>query len=193
MTLFDLLFAGSFLASVVVFVVAVYAAIRRRGSLLRKLLIGWGVYAAIYLGTLVMVSLASPQRVMTVGEVRCWDDWCIAVANVQRTQTGVGYSYVLTLRLSSDAKRVTQRENDLAVYLIDDKGHRFDPNAVTSEIPFNVQLGPGESVETTRVLEVPAGARSLGLVFTHVGVGPGKFVIGDDESLFHKRTIVRID
>ncbi|HLW98160.1 MAG TPA: hypothetical protein VKR82_05900 [Candidatus Acidoferrales bacterium] len=191
MTLFDLVFLASFLITVAVLAMVGIAALRRQWPLLRKLLIGWAVFATVYFGAMIAVSLASPQRVLSVGENRCWDDFCIAVMNVQRRPASHGNSVDLTLRLSSTAKRVMQRENGVGVYLIDNRGNRYEANPVTTEIPLNVQLGPGDSVETLRVFQVPLDAHGLALGFTHSG--PGYFIIGDDGSFFHKPTVIRIE
>lgn len=191
MTIFDLLFIASFLATVVVLALVLVAAIRGRWSMLRKLLIGWGVLAVVYFGALVAISLATPQRLMSVGENRCWDDWCIAVTKVQRATTTEGVLMTMTLRMSSSAKRVTQRENGLSVYLIDDRGRRYEPVPAVSAQPFDVPLGPGESAETERVFQVPTDSHGIGLAFAHAG--PGKIIIGDDGSFLHKPTTVRIE
>lgn len=188
---FDLLFLASFLGTVIVIILSAYAALRRRWAMLRKLLIGWGIFAVAYGAALVGVSLSSPQHVLSVGEDRCWDDWCIAVTNVKRAPTSGGNSYAVTLRLSSAAKRVSQRENGVTVHLVDDQGRRYDSDSITIEPPFNILLGPGESTETVRVFQLPADARGLELFFSHNG--PGKFIIGNDGSFFHKPTIIRIE
>jgi hypothetical protein len=191
MTIFDLILIASFLATVVVLVLVLIAAIRGRWSMLRNLLIGWGVFAAVYFGALVAISLATPQRLMSVGENRCWDDWCIAVTKVQRATITEGALLTVTLRMSSSAKRVTQRENGLSVYLIDDRGRRYEPVPAASAKPFDVPLGPGDSAEAERVFQVPADSHGIGLGFAHAG--PGRFIIGDDGSFLHKPTIVRIE
>jgi len=191
MTIFDLILIASFLATGAVLVSALVAAIRGRWSTFRKLLIGWGVFAAVYFGALVAISLATPQRLMSVGENRCWDDWCIAVTKVQRATTTEGALLTVTLRMSSTAKRVTQRENGLSVYLIDDRGRRYEPVPSDSAKPFGVPLGPGESAETERVFQVAADSHGIALAFKHAG--PGKIIIGDDESFLHKPAIVRIE
>jgi hypothetical protein len=53
-------------------------------------------------------------------------------------------------------------------------------------------IGPGESFETVREFDVPAGVHGLGLVVRH-GAFPGNIVIGDDGALFHKPAIVKLD
>jgi hypothetical protein len=52
-------------------------------------------------------------------------------------------------------------------------------------------IGPGESYDTIREFDVPAGVKIVGLVVRHSGSGPGALVIGDDDALFHKPAIVK--
>jgi hypothetical protein len=193
MTLFDLLFILAFLCAVTALAVAAYQAIqgraRRAGSILLRLVTS----VCVYLGIVALVSVSSPRWVLQRGDERCFDDWCFAVSNVSRTPSVAGTSYTVELRVFSRAKRVPQRANDVNVYVVDARGSRFDPAPAPAEAPFNVLLQPGGSVTTTRVFHLPADARDVGLVLEHGGSGPGRFIIGDDLSLLHKRTIVRLD
>jgi hypothetical protein len=192
MTLFDLLFLVLFLTAGVVLMVAVAAAVRgRRGAAmtwLRRL----GLGAGAYFGVVVIVSLASPQRVLGIGDDRCSDDWCIAVTDVRRTPVAAGISYEVTFRLSSRARRVAQRERGVRVYLRDDHGHRHDPNPAAAEVPFDVRLEPLQQVTATRVFTMPADTPAVGLVVAFGGdlPFPGCCIIGDEGSLLHKRTEV---
>jgi hypothetical protein len=131
--------------------------------------------------------------VLEVGDRRCFDDWCIAVENASRQEAQGGVTYLVTLRLSSSARRVTQRENNVVVYVADRLGRRYDPAPDPSAVAMNVQLGPQESVTATRSFRVPAEARELGMVIDHEGGFPiGWFILGD-ETWFHKPTIVRLN
>ena len=76
-------------------------------------------------------------------------------------------------------KRISQREKNLAVYLTDSTGRRFDPIASESDVPWSVLLKPGDSVDVTRIFKVPASAADLGLVIAHEGGFPITwFIIG---------------
>jgi len=193
MTPFDLLFLVAVLAAVVTLVVAAYQAIRGRAARAGTILLRLAVSAAFYLGIVALVSLLSPRRVLHVGDPRCFDDWCFAVEHVQHAPGPQGVVYQIDLRLFSEAKRISQRENGVAVYLTDSSGRRFDPDPAPTAPPWNVLLGPGESVTTTRVFHLPAAASDVGLILEHGGFNPGVVVIGDDSSLLHKRTVVRFD
>jgi hypothetical protein len=116
----------------------------------------------------------------------------IAVEHVSRKPADAAISYIVTLQISSSARRVSQRENGVVVYLTDQRGRRYDPDPDTSDVPLNVLLGPQESVAATRVFEVPADAREIGLVVTDEGGFPiGWFILGY-ETWFRKPTIVRL-
>jgi hypothetical protein len=197
MTVFDLFFIVVFFGSVGTFVSVVIASIRGRRTQAVARLRWLGIFVAAYFAIVVLVSLVSPQRVLNVGDDRCWDDWCIAVTNVHTTLGNQVASRSITFRLSSRAGRVAQRERGLVVYLVDSRGRRFDPVAPdAAAVPFDVMLQPRESVNTTRLFETSGDAYDLGLVVRHGAVGyqfPGCCIIGEDASLLHKRTIVHID
>lgn len=192
MSIFDLLFIAAFLATATTLLSAAFLAIRGRSTRALLLLRRYCICAGAYLGIVVLTSVFWPRSVLQVGDPRCFDDWCIAVENASRQPAGGRVSYAVTLRLSSRARRVYQRENDVVVYLADNRGRRYDPAPNKPDVPFNVQLGPHESVTATRVFEVPADAHEPGLVIAHEGGFPiGWFIIGY-ETWFHKPAIVRL-
>ena len=192
MSLFDLLFIVLFLAAVVTLLIAASFAIRGRGARAIALLRRLCICAGAYFGILAVTSIFLPRTVLHVGDPRCFDDWCIAVDNASRQLAGDHAAYTVTLRLFSTARRVSQREKDVAVYLVDDRGRRYDPAPSQSDVPFSVQLGPQESVKATRVFDVPADVHSPGVVIAHEGGFPiGWFIIGY-ETWFRKPAIVRL-
>ncbi|MFZ0818562.1 MAG: hypothetical protein WAM91_00715 [Candidatus Acidiferrales bacterium] len=133
---------------------------------------------------------------MNAGDPQCSDDWCISVEGAARVPGNSAISYDVSLRYFSRARRVSQRENHVVVYLTDDRGRRFDSIPQDSEAPFNVLLQPGESVTTRRIFRVPADARGVGAVVSReggaLGCFPGCFVITENE-WFHKPAVVRLD
>jgi hypothetical protein len=188
MTIFDLLFILLFLASFVTLLTAGVLLIRRRRATAQKILLVWIACFAIYMVIVSITALATPRRTMRLGEDRCSDDWCIAVERADHQ----GTTYTITFKLLSRTLRVSQREKSVYVYLTDAEGRRFDPASDPSAIPFDVLLGPGESVETTRSFIVPTDARDIGVVVAHEGsfCFPGCFIIGDEVNPLHKKTIV---
>jgi len=193
MTIFDLLFIAVFFATAISLSVAAYSALRGRRPRAIAILRWLGVYLGAYFGVLILVSLASPRRVVRVGENQCWDDWCIAVTDVRRQPASAVVSYVVTLRVSSRARRRAQRERGVQVYLTDDRGRRYEPALDNAAIPFDVLLQPQEAINTTRVFEAPIDSHDLVLVVSHGGGFPVCCIIGESESLFHKSTVVRLN
>jgi hypothetical protein len=191
MTVFDLLFLGAVFASLVALVAAAAAFIRRRRargiSILRTLV----VCVAGYLAVVVVAGYLSPQRVLKIGEPWCFDDWCLSVEGVSRTPAASAFDYKVTFRIFSRALRVAQRARGAWIYLIDDRGHQYASRPGPGDVPLDVLLEPSESVTTSRDFRVPQSARGLGLITGHGGP-ISKFIIGDEASLFHKRTFVRL-
>jgi hypothetical protein len=62
-------------------------------------------------------------------------------------------------------------------------------------VPFDVRLEPLQQIITTRAFAVLADAPAVGLVVSREGgiTFPRCGIIGDEGSLLHKRTIVRLD
>ena len=193
MSLFDLLFILLFLTTVFSLLTAGWFALRRRFDRTRRILFRLFVGAAAYMAIVVAVSLVLPRRVLTVGDPLCFDDWCVAVTGVKHAPEADYVAYHVDLRLSSRARRVSQREKNLAVYLTDDHGRRYDPVAVNSDIPFSVLLQPQDSVDVSRRFAVPAGARGVGVLIAHEGGFPiGWFIIGYD-TWFRKPPVMRVE
>ena len=193
MTIFDLLFIAVFFATILTLLFAAFAAVRGRGAqafhIVKTLVIG----LALYMSIVVLSSSLLPRRMVNVGEPVCYDDWCISADSVNK-QSGQGsISYTVMLRLSSRARRRSQRENGMVVYLTDERNERYDPIPEKAAVPFSVMLQPQESVIASRSFEVPAYAKIAGLVITHErsGIPISWFIIGY-EGWFRKPTIVRL-
>jgi hypothetical protein len=135
----------------------------------------------------------APQRVLHVGDPWCFDDLCLSVEHVSRTAAPAQVAYDVSLLIFSRARRVSQRANGAWVYAIDGRGNRYAPEPDTSSVSLDVLLQPGESIRTSRVFKVPAGAGELGLVTGHGPSWISNFIIGDEASLFHKRDFVRLN
>jgi hypothetical protein len=193
MTIFDLLFIVVFFAAVVMLLLAGLAALRGRRARAIAISRWLGSLVGIYLGIVILVSLASTRRELKVGDDQCWDDWCMTVTNVQRTPVENAIRYIVTIRISSRARRVAQRARGTHVYLVDDRGHRYDPVADPDAIPFDILLQPQEAISTTRVFEIPTDAQTPVFVATHGEGFPGWFIIGDSGSLFHQKTVVLLE
>ena len=193
MTIFDLVFLASFLVSVAALFAAAWAAVRSRLPRAFTILGVWTACAIVYLGISAGVAYAAPQRVIPMGTPWCFDDWCLTVTRVLHADT----NYAVDLLISSTAKRVTQRANGAWIYLRDENDRHYEPFEDPGQIPLDVLLQPGDSIEAQRRFHVPAKVHELGVVTGHGGVGPpcglmSLLIIGQAGCLFHKETMIRL-
>ncbi|HEY6390760.1 MAG TPA: hypothetical protein VIX89_05760 [Bryobacteraceae bacterium] len=189
----SILFIAVLLAAVLTVIAAAIAGIRGRGARAFRMLRALGICAGLYLATAIVVHFLLPLRVLSIGDAQCSDDWCIAVESVKRPPpAGAEIYYDVILRISSSARRVTQREKGLSTYLIDGRGRRFDPAPEMSHVPLDVLLEPEQTVTAIRTFRIPADAHQLNLVVAHEGGIPMHwFIIG--RSPFDKSTVVRLE
>ena len=170
MTPFDLLFILVFLASVFLVGWIALAAVRGRRAVaalkLRLLVSGLAGYMMVVL----LVGLATPQEKLPLGQAQCSDDWCIAVTHLSAEPgTPPDRRVDIEFTLSSRARRTPQRERFVTVYLRDSDGQRYDPTPSADQPPFDVLLGPGQSLSTHRLFVVPDDVHDLGVVVTREG------------------------
>ncbi len=195
MTIFDLLFILLFLAAIVALVRSLWALLRGQPAVARGRFRRLALGAAGYFAVLILVSLFTPRRYLALRENHCSDDWCIAVTAAVRIAPVDSTRWRITLRLSSRMGAGSQRELGVVAYLVDDQGRRFNAMAQPDALPFDTQLGPMQQVATTRTFVVPTDATGLGLITDREGWPPNPrcCIIGDEGSLLHKRTVVRLE
>jgi len=187
-TLFDLLFIVLVLLGVVVLVSALVTALRGHSAAALRRLRTLALATLAYMAIVAAVSLVTPRAQVAVGENQCSDDWCIAVDDARQLTD----STVVTVRLSSRARRVTQRERFVVVYLRDSGGRRYDPDPAPDQPPFDVTLEPGAMVLTKRVFRVQRNTRGLGVIVTREGDVPFPRCCIIGTGIFHKEPIVAL-
>jgi hypothetical protein len=79
MTIFDLLFLGLSLVTVITLLAAAGLAFGGQGQRAGAMVKGWGIGFAAYMGVVVAASLILPRKVAQMGEALCSDDWCLTV------------------------------------------------------------------------------------------------------------------
>src|SRR5947209_7530363 len=150
MMILDLVFIVLFLTAVVILITALWRALRGEFDRARRILFRLLLGAAAYMAIVIAVSVIMPRRTIPIGDTQCFDDWCVSIADFKQAPKDADLAYTVDLRLSSRARRISQRENNLAVYLTDGMGRRFDPVNDKSSAPLNVLLRPQESVVVSR-------------------------------------------
>ena len=196
MQILDLVFIGFVLMTLSMLIASAVSAVRGRGASALRILRIYGILGVAYFATGVAFDFFKPQGVIPVDKSWCFDDWCLQVKNVDRASAGAMVTYRVNLRIYSTARRVSQRANGAWIYLIDVQGRRYPPKPDPDVTPISVKLAPEESVDTVRVFEVPAGARSLGLITGHGGPYCGALsflIIGGGGCIFNRPTMIRID
>jgi hypothetical protein len=147
----------------------------------------------VYLCVLVGVSLSQRQRVVAMGEPQCFDEMCFTVTGVEEVP---GFLIRDGRRLVRVSVRVTNRgrkaesEGLIRAYLADGQGRRWEESAGVNGVGLTARVAGGNSVTSEPVFKVAGDATGLGLVFTHGRWQPGVLVIGDSDSLLHRRTVV---
>lgn len=191
MTIYEPLFLLIALISIIVLITAAVKGIGGSGKSALRLLCIWAACMLIYFGICLVVAARAPRQSLQIEEPVCFDDWCIQIDEVTHATAGNFGKFEATIRIFSEAKRVTQREKSVTVLLEDAAGNRFESlPAAAGEPRYDTQLGPGQSVTTRREFQMPVGARPAGLVIAHTGFQMGWLVIGEGQNIFHKEPII---
>jgi hypothetical protein len=196
-------------------IVAFLAARRGRPSAARSIAAIGAAWLAAYAALLVITSLASRERTLALGEMKRFCGFyldChlgVAVDRVDTlTQIGEvsdalqagGTFYVVTVRVSSDARRTPLELSQPHAVLVDAEGYSYErvPDAeqrlanAGAAIHLDEWVGPGQSYTRRLVFDVPRGAREPRL---HVTEGSPiervveLAIIGDEDALLHARTL----
>lgn len=195
MTLPDLLFLLAFLSASVAMLLALTAAIRgqrpRAVRIVRRVATATTAYFLVSL----TVAIASPQRLVPLGQPQCFDDWCITPMTVRHDARDLDVAYTVSFQLASRARRVAQRERFIVAYLQTDDHRRIDAQPESITVPFDTLLTAGETVWATRRFLVPRPTPTVRLVVAHEGGFrfPGCCILGDESSFLHKHTLILLD
>jgi hypothetical protein len=149
----------------------------------------WVAYLCVVMG----VSLAQRRRVVAMGGPQCFDDMCFAVIRVEEVPGFLIRDGRRLLRVSvqvTNRGRKAQSEGLIRAYLLDAQGRRWEMSPGVNGVELTARVAGGSSVVSEPVFKVAADASGLGLVLTHGRWQPGALVIGDSDSLLHKRTVV---
>jgi hypothetical protein len=149
----------------------------------------WMVYLCLLTG----VSLGQGQSVVAMGEPQCFDDMCFRVTRVEEVPGFLIRDGRRLLRVSvqvTNKGRKAQSEGLIRAYLLDGQGRRWEMSPGVNGVELTARVAGGESVVSEPVFKVAADASGLGLVLTHGRWQPGVLVVGDSDSLLHKKTVV---
>jgi hypothetical protein len=158
--------------------------------------VGWLVAVwVVYLCLVIGVSLGQGRTVLAMGEPQCFDEMCFTVTRVEEVPGFLIRDGRRLLRVSvkvTNRGRKAQSEKLIRAYLVDGQGRRWEESAGVNGVGLTARVAGGSSVVSEPVFKVAADASGLGLVLTHGRWQPGVLVIGDSDSLLHKRTVVAL-
>jgi hypothetical protein len=101
-------------------------------------------------------------------------------------------TYKADVRIFSDLNTGTTSARGASLYVVDERSRRFPLIPDPAVVPFDTELSPKQSIETSLTFLVAADAQHLSLR----GDGPGpwisKFFIGDDSAWLHRPTLIRV-
>jgi hypothetical protein len=154
------------------------------------------VYVAVVIG----VSMVQPQRVLTIGQDQCFDAMCFAVTGVDEVPQFFGKMVTrdssrlvrVTVRVKNIGSAGTQSDDRVHAYLIDQRGGRWTTSNGVNGNRLTVRVTAGGSIVSEPVFKVGPETPRLRLVFTRGVWQPGTLVIGDTDSLFHRRTVIEL-
>lgn len=187
-------------------VVLVQARLRQRPAPWRVIALSGAAWTAVYVAALLGSSLTSRERQLGLNEDKKFCGFyldCHMQVAVTRVDTARelgalkanGRFYVVTLRVSSDAVAARLGLLDPQFVLRDATGreyHRVTPAANDS---LSRLIGPEEEFTTTVAFDVPESVPTPRLYVTE-GIWADRllefFLIGDEDSVLHKRTSFRI-
>lgn len=205
-----LLFLGTCFVMLLAGLFVLYGLIVRKFGRVLIALVGMFMVLGLYLGLMLLFSLASTEKVLARGEEKhfCEIDCHLAysVVDVRKAKTlggppdqatAKGDYYVVTVKTRFDETTIAPwRGNGLltpnkrVVMISDDQERRYGLSRERGT-PLTTPLRPGESYTTELVFDLPSDARNPILSIREELI-PALFIIGHENSFWHKQTKFRL-
>jgi len=215
-----LLLLGTGLLLLVIALALGYSIIMKKAVLTRYSLLTMTIVAGLYLALMLGFSLASSEKVLARGEEKhfCEIDCHLAysITEVRDTKTlgeppnqvtAAGAFRIVTLRTRFDENTIGRNRgngllypNSRVVSVSDENGNEYFPSAAAQQLLDKSQtagtaltspLRPGETYSTTLAFDLPANIKNPTL-WIREGESLTRFVIGHENSFFHKKTRFQI-
>ncbi len=124
-------------------------------ALLRVALIGLALIAIV-----ITYVRSLPMDIVPIGQAVRQDDFTYTVTRVLKERTADTVSYVVTIRVNNDAKRVDYRWSDDTVFVTDAAGRRYRAAAPTTPAADRAPISPGASAAYDLTFDLPADAKN---------------------------------
>lgn len=181
------------LATIGTLIAVVTFSLRREFRRAGKIAARWGICAAAYTTILVLTAMAPRDSALKTGTPYCDDDMCMSVESITRTPEQAGTSYRFAIQLFTHANYGPRSAKGASVYMIDERGRHFLPLPDDSAIPFDIDVEPGESVNTSLAFRVPSDARTLAFAAAMDHLQYASFIIGNGDLLHKPRLELRLE
>jgi len=167
-----------------------------------KTLAALGALWFVFIVGIIVTSWLTPQTIVNIGDSYCEDIWCIGVKKVTVEPRGADTQYNLDVRIFSDANTTEINSKGASLFLMDERG-RYYPLTGSSPIPFDVNLKPRETIDTSLTFVAPSSVRQLFLTGMRGGSSRGgeiplfsrilvSLYVFSDTSLMHKPPLLRV-
>jgi hypothetical protein len=97
----------------------------------------------------------------------------------------------VSVRVMNNGRKM-QGEGLIWAYLVDAQGRQWKQSPGVNGVELTARVAGGGSVMSEPVFRVAGNATGLRLVLTRGRWQPGMLVIGDSDSLLHKKTVVEL-
>ena len=159
--------------------------------------VGWvcGGILIPYMTALVTVAVLTPRTIVSIGDIYCWDSWCMGIQQVNAARQGENILYTAEVRIFSEhskASRVPAERAKRFFDVLDERGRSFPLRQNASFAGADITLNRGESVKSSLTFLAPANARELYLLGQDGGPPWVYLGIGSDLAPFHRRALLRI-
>lgn len=168
-----------------------------------------GVWFGVYAVLLVTVSLFSEEKTLNLNEPKAFCGFYLdchlhaAVTDIRRTKTfgnktADGEFYVVKVKVFSDAKRAELNLSNPQFAVVDSGKQRFERIAELEkpEPSWETKIPAGGSFEKEMIFDLPENVSNPRLDVSE-GIGIDKFfelfLIGDEDSLWHKRSLFKLE
>ncbi|HEX6125656.1 MAG TPA: hypothetical protein VFZ23_09840 [Pyrinomonadaceae bacterium] len=194
---------GGLLAASVLLALAIYT----KKIWLRNFVLGAvTVWLVSYFAMLIGFSLDSEERELALNEPKAFCGFYLdchmhtAVTGVRKTKTignknASGEFYIVRVKVFSDAKRATLGFGGLKLHVVDDEGKQYPhvPEVEKPEPWFTRPVPARESFEREVVFDLPVDVKNPRLDMHDDQAFIEKFLIGDEDSMFHKGTYFKLE
>ena len=184
---------GALLEFLVLAILGITAIVALLGS--RRSAWVFACIAGAYMAGVMLTSLLSPRKIVSIGDGYCWDIWCVQIQSVNAAPRMQDILYTADVSLFADSASVQRLQADRTgkqfFYVLDDEGRRF-PILRSSSQEADIVVKPGESVKAALSFVAPANARHLYLAGDVAAPLWVRLYFGSDLNPFHKRTLLRL-